>query len=204
MLRKDSLSIVFNGDWNKIYIQPDWIAKNVFNQSQIEIVLTGNGIDVLVSYRCNSVQILPSQNQIIFSIMKVDESSIKSLCDSISRFFLNSNTPNLNSYGFNSEYEDNGESFAEKLDNMDDKSSLFSEGYEVAKCVITRTLKREEKIFNVECSLNESNINIHINEHHEGNNMLEEIQKINMDTVNLYLEECWKIVKAMGYEKEDE
>ena len=31
----DSLTVVLVGDWNKLYIQPDWVANNIYETEEI-------------------------------------------------------------------------------------------------------------------------------------------------------------------------
>ena len=35
----DSLTVVLIGDWNKLYIQPHWVASNIYEAEEIEIGL---------------------------------------------------------------------------------------------------------------------------------------------------------------------
>lgn len=57
----DSLTVVLVGDWNKLYIQPDWMASNVFEKEEIEIGINGQGADFSVSYRRDGIIISPGQ-----------------------------------------------------------------------------------------------------------------------------------------------
>ena len=34
---RDSLTIVLLGDWNRFYLQPNWIAENVYEAEEIEL-----------------------------------------------------------------------------------------------------------------------------------------------------------------------
>ena len=56
----DSLTIVLLGDWNRFYIQPNWIADNVYGRQEIEMGVNGQGIDFSVTYRCDGVTISES------------------------------------------------------------------------------------------------------------------------------------------------
>ena len=64
----DSLTVVLVGDWNKLYIQPDWVANNIYETEEIEIGVNGQGSDFSVSYRCDNVIISPDQGKVVFQL----------------------------------------------------------------------------------------------------------------------------------------
>jgi len=37
VLIEDSLSVVLVGDWNKLYIQPDWMAQHIFEKKNLKL-----------------------------------------------------------------------------------------------------------------------------------------------------------------------
>ena len=54
MKMSDSITIVLLGDWNKFYIQPEWVATNVFESEEMEIGIEGQDAEFHISYRnCN-------------------------------------------------------------------------------------------------------------------------------------------------------
>ena len=57
----DSLTIVLLGDWNRFYIQPNWIADNVYGRQEIEMGVNGQGIDFSVTYRCDGESTVNAQ-----------------------------------------------------------------------------------------------------------------------------------------------
>ena len=63
----DSLTVVLVGDWNKLYIQPDWVANNIYETEEIEIGVNGQGSDFSVSYRCDNVIISPDQGKVVLT-----------------------------------------------------------------------------------------------------------------------------------------
>lgn len=202
MNRNSTLTLVINGDWNKYYIQPEWIAKNVFHQTQIEMTVVGIGIDVSVSYRYNNISFTPSQNRIVFTLAKVDDNSLDLFCETIRAFFTQAFTPNIIAYGLNSDYIDSGDVFAEELDRLSANSMLYDKGFEVVNSKINRILKYNNKIFNVNCELIGSNLKVHINEHHEKETLKDNLISLSTEYINGYFEDCWKIVEALGYERE--
>ena len=74
---KDSLSVILLGDWNKLFIQPNWVAENIFERDEMEIGVNGQGSDFGISYRCNNVRILPEQSKIVFAITNMNKENLE-------------------------------------------------------------------------------------------------------------------------------
>ena len=125
ILVTDSLTIVILGDWNRFYLQPDWIANNVYEKQEIELGVNGHGTEFSVTYRCNGVLISPSQSQIIFTATKTDNLTIEKLVTCANNFLLKAITPDLKAYGYNCEYvESNSSQFADLIDKMNDNDKI--------------------------------------------------------------------------------
>ena len=76
VLVNDSLTVVLVGDWNKLYIQPDWMASNIFEKEELEIGVNGQGTDLSVAYRGDGVIISPSQSRMVFSVINTDDDTL--------------------------------------------------------------------------------------------------------------------------------
>ena len=198
-----SLTVVLLGDWNKFYLQPDWIASNVYEKSEIELGVKGQGIDVNVTYRCDGVIIAPSQSQMLFTAENTEKTTVEKLVRCVNNFLQGATTPVLNAYGFNCEYVDSdGSQFADIIDAMGDNSDIISCGYEIKASKVIRTLAKDERILNLESSLDGGAFVLHFNEHY--GTATGEMPDITVSQIEKFLEQTSKLIRAFGYEIEDD
>lgn len=199
----DSLTIVLLGDWNRYYIQPDWIAANVYAQQKIELGVSGQGTNFSVTYRCNDIIIAPSQSQMVFTAQNAKNETINMLVFCINNFMQKAKTPILNAYGLNCDYVDsNGTQFAEVIDGMTDISGIIDCGYEIKASKITRSLFKNDVVLNLESFIEGGSVKMHFNEHHAVNST--QMPTVTTEQINSFLNECKQLVKAFGYEIEGE
>ena len=199
----DSLTIVLLGDWNRFYIQPNWIADNVYGRQEIEMGVNGQGIDFSVTYRCDGVTIAPSQSQILFTSINTEHATLERLITCVNNFLQRATTPILNAYGFNCDYIDSdGSQFADVRDHMTDNDGIITCGYEIKASKITRTLYKAGKIINLESVLDGNQLRFHFNEHH--GESTSEMPNMTIQQIEDFLRESRELVKAFGYEIEDE
>ena len=199
----DSLSIVILGDWNNLYVQPEWISNNVFEVPQIEIGVFGIGIDVEVSFKYNDIIIKPNRDKIIISTTNISNQIIKQLAKCASNFITKAKTPQMVAYGYNITYIDSEDmQLAETFDSISDSSQIIDLGYEIISSNIHRTITKDNKIINMECLLENSNSKFIFNEHHDE----QDVENIFIDekTINSFLSETKNILIGMGYEIEEE
>ena len=203
VLVKDSLAIVLVGDWNKLYIQPEWISANVYMKNEIEIGINGQGTDLQVIYKCDGVVIAPTQNQVIFTAMNMDEKTIIALISCVNNYLKNAYTPILVAYGFNCDFIDNESSlFAEVVDSISDSLAIIGNGYEIKATTINRTIEKNGKILNIESSRTDNMTKIHFNEHNR--NATDKMPEIEMDQIQAFLTGCNSLIEAFGYDLEND
>ena len=196
----DSLTVVLIGDWNKLYIQPDWMAKNIYEKEEIEIGVKGQGSEFSVSYRCNNVVISPDQGKVIFSVTNTDKMTLENISHCINNFLTKAYTTEIFAYGINGKFiDEDGSNFAEVVDNMLDASRILENGYEIMETKISRTLSKNGKIINIDSNLVNAGLEIHFNEHHPNP---KETPVFSFEVLNGFIEDCSEIVKGLGYELE--
>lgn len=203
-LIQNSFSLVVLGDWNKLYTQPDWIVDNIFNCNDMEIGVNFSNPVVGVSYKKDDIIIIPAQDKFTFSLSKIDHDSFCNLTKIINNFLKEAKTPVNIAYGFNIEYNDEDTSiFAHVIDSISDSNALLGNNIEISSTEISRTLRINNKILNMMYMIDDSISTIRFNEHHDIQNPLREI-KINVDSLNSFINQCNKIVQLLGYELEEE
>lgn len=200
---RDSLTIVLLGDWNRFYLQPNWIAENVYEAEEIELGVNGQGTEFSVTYRYEGVTIAPTQSQILFGTTDIEHSTIEKMVVCVNNFLHKATTPILNAYGLNCEYTDsNGSQFADVIDHMIDNEGIINCGYEIKASKVTRTLAKNGKTVNLGSVLDGKQLRLHFNEHHGDSTST--MPNITTEQIDSFLEESRELVEAFGYEIEDE
>ena len=201
-LINSSLTIVLIGDWNKLYIQPNWIAENVFCQKKIEIGVMGKGIDLSINYRCNNVLIAPSQTKMIFTALNMVDDTVERFVSCANNFLKKAKTPVLSAYGFNCEYEELDSSvFADVLDSIADNSKIIESGFQISGTKISRTLLKNDKVIILESRQNENKTIMHFNEHH--GIAVEEMPVLDVDRFYDFISVTKDLVSSLGYDIEE-
>lgn len=196
----DSFTAVFVGDWNKLYTQPDWIAGNIFEKEEIEIGVNGQGAEFSVSYRGDNVIVSPGQENMIFSAINTEDETLETLCRCVNNFIKKARTPQLFAYGLNADFvEEDSILFAEALDSMADTNAIAELGYEVVSTKVSRTLKHEDRIINMDSGLEHRTLKVHFNEHHATGDRAADFS---IERVKGFIETCEEILRGLGYEME--
>lgn len=200
----NSLGIVLVGDWNRKYIQPEWIANNVFKNQELQISVDVQGSDILVSYKNNGITISPTQNKVQFIVDNIEEGILKRLCDCINRFIKDAVTPEINAYGLNIKFEEEDSNhFSEVSDGIPDFDKIIESGYEIVSTNINRTIKRNNKIINMNFGMENTKLTVSFNEHHTEDIDIKKYE-IDVDRINSFIVECKNIVTNLGYGLEGE
>ncbi len=202
-LLKDSLTVVLLGDWNKLYMQPEWIAHNIYEKKEIEIGVSGQGIDLKVTYRSNEVVIAPTQSQVTMTAINADSTALNDLVKCLNNFLNKAKTPYLIAYGLNCEFVDDDSSvFANMIDSMADSSIIIENGYEIKSSKVMRSLMKDGVMLNLETTMEGTGVRVHFNEHH--GNKLTEMPSITVEQILGFLKAAKEIVIALGYEIEED
>lgn len=201
-----SFTVVLLGDWNKQYIQPDWVANFVYENPEIEIGVEGIGSDFSISYRKNNVAIKPSQNKIIIALTDLNDESIVFFSNCVINYLSKAYTPVLTAYGINAEYTDEENTkLATIFDEMADFDPIIEMGYEITSTKVSRTLSRNGIIMNIESTISNSTTHIRFNEHHgtpkSDTKSVEE--EITPEKLRSFLKETVSIVRGLGYEVDE-
>ena len=201
-----SFSVVLLGDWNKQFIQPEWVANNIYEDPEIEIGVEGIGADFSISYRKNNVIIKPSQNKIVLSLTELQDESITFFSNCVSNYLSKAYTPVLTAFGINVEYRDEEDTkLASIIDEMEDIGPLVDMGYEIVSTKVSRTLKKDGIVMNLESTINNSTTSIRFNEHHGSST--DDVKSLKdeftPEKLRRYLADTESIIKSLGYEVEE-
>ena len=202
VLKENSLVIVLVGDWNKLYIQPEWITQHVFNKNEVEMEISGRGSDFTISYKSNNVLIPATQSKMLFSATKIDKDTLQYLCLCLNNFVRQAQSAQKISYGYNVDFsDDNGSLLAKVFDSVSDNFNIVRAGYEIDSMRISQVLKRDKRKISIDSGLINNKAAIHFNEHHDGEDAG---PSFCIEDINSFFCECKKILRAQGYEIEDD
>lgn len=202
-LLTDSITIVLLGDWNRLYIQPDWVATKVFGSSEIEIGIEGKDTDFHISYKKGNVIIRPAQNKIVLSATDSKKEIIDELVAATNNYLKNAFSPQIFAYGINIDFQDSeNTSFADALDNMPDAEKIVELGYKIETSQIQRTFSKDGNTINMKIQLGEATTKVHFNEHHEDN--VKGKIKISTDSILSFIDSAKNILSGLGYEIDGE
>lgn len=194
----DSLNVVLAGDWNRLYMQPDWMAEHVFEKEEIEICINGHDLALSMAYRCGGVVIAPNQSNVVFSVTGIGDEIVDNLCRCLNNFIAKAYTPQPLIYGLNADFiEEDGTPFAEVLDAMSDTNVITEKGYEIISTNISRVLKLGDKVIEMDSTLENSALRIHFNEGHTS-----EESEVNFcaEDMKAFIKTCENILCGLGYE----
>lgn len=198
-LINDSLTIVILGDWNKLYIQPDWIANNIFEKTEMEIGIEGQGSDVNISYQYENIIIHASQEKVVFSVTNNDSSTLSELSRVVQNYIDKAYTPSIIAYGMNVDYTESEDTkLAEMFDNLSDTDAIINLKYEIVESKIERTIKKDGKVINITCLLDGQLTKFHFNEHY-GSPDKSSIDLSN-DAILEFINRTKELVENFGYE----
>ena len=194
----DSLAMVLLGDWNKLYTQPEWFAKTVFEEDSIDIGVENTPQSLVISYKCNDILIHPTQEKVIFTALQTSDATLDYLSKCIQNFINNSYTPQIVAYGINAKYTGSTATMlAGIIDNIPDSSVFIQNGYVIESTNINRSLKKGDQVINVNMAITGSDCLIHFNEHHGDN---PSVPTVNGSLFKSFLNSCQELLVALGYE----
>ena len=197
---EDSFTIVLLGDWSKFYIQPDWVANNVFESAEIEIGIQGFGLEVSILYKKGNIVFKPDQEKIVFSVTNIQNQTVELLSKYVNNFLQKACTPSFSAYGLNVDYSDNNDTLlASVFDSMSDSPAILGLGYQVDTKEIKRSLLKDDDnvIINMQYHLDQAKATIHFNEHHPCPSGPP--TTIDVPSIQKFLEETHRIISGLGY-----
>lgn len=197
-LVNDSLSMVLIGDWNKLYTQPEWFAKNVFEADEIEIGIESKPNGFSIAYKCRDVLIHPSQDRVSFTAGQLSSGVLDYLSHCINNFVNKAPTPHLIAYGINAKFAQSGSSImADTVDRITDSPVFIENGYSIESTSINRQLKKEDNILNINMNMNGAECIIQFNEHHAEPC---EVPEVDGNLFESFQKNCKDLLEALGYE----
>ena len=64
-VKRDSTNLVIAGKWNKYILSPDWLAKHIFEKSEIKVEFSF-AFDLTPRFTCDNIRIVPTEDKVTF------------------------------------------------------------------------------------------------------------------------------------------
>lgn len=199
----NSLTIVLLGDWNKLYVQPEWVAKNIFCKSEMEIGVEAQGIDFNVSYKCENIIINPSQERVVITAANIEKETVEFLANCATNYVNKAISPYLSAYGLNIDFLETEDMILSDLfDSISDTQALIKLKYQIENSQFTRTVQKDGKVINIQYTKEQAQSKIHFNEHHANPDMAN--ITLNYESIISFIESSKEIAVSLGYKFEDD
>ncbi|MBQ3460315.1 MAG: hypothetical protein IJH14_06560 [Solobacterium sp.] len=202
---ENTLSIVFVGDFNRKYINFDWLSKNVFKESSIEMGVSIQDEQATISYGVDDIIIIPNQKKIVFQIKGMNDNKLEHFSECVCSFLNNIPERLISAYGINSNYtEEDTLLISKEIDSLDSQKGLVRNGFNLLGMTSRRQIEKKDIIYNISISTNTNMTSISINEDYQG---IKENPKINKETFIKHFERTKEIIESFGFimeESEDE
>lgn len=190
-----SLTVILIGDWNKLYSQPEWIVKNVFDDNEMEITVEGAGMEFTISFKKNDIIVNSTPEKVIFSAEDVNNDTLNRLVGAINNFVSKANSAQKIEYGYNLQFLDEDRTvYYEILDSICDADRLSLNGIEVLNTKISRILRADEKILRVEFNEVDGKVIAFMNEHHQSWE-----HELVVKDIYEFMNISQKVLESMGY-----
>lgn len=176
----EGVNLVLVGSWNRNIFTPDWVAKNIFKESnEIKVEFSINYFDAPLRLSQSNIMMVTANDRITFFPIKIDlqtceriELMVKNLCE------LLPHTP-ITAYGINfgvSEQEPD-ELLLKRFNFGDD--NLFSDaGFLLSSKALIRSISIDDGTLNIKAYFDNGKIDFDFNFHFIVNGATNVIEKI--------------------------
>lgn len=198
-----TLTCVLNGDWNKKYIDPQWISKELFQKDELEVTINTIGLSTNIVYKSGHISIKATQDKFVFIADDYSETALSELESSVVRFLEIASTPGVVSFGYNCEFiSDDTSSFIDCIDNMADRTIYTGLGAEITNTSILQTILFEERTINVNEKLVGDTVVFDFNQHHDVKDFNKDI--IPTGDIEEFVNRIIRIISAFGFDINEE
>jgi hypothetical protein len=79
-VKTDLTNLVITGKWNKYLLSPDWLAKHIFDKSEIKIEFSPT-LDHPLRFTCDNIRIVPTEDRVIFIALEYSNGLLEKIED---------------------------------------------------------------------------------------------------------------------------
>lgn len=166
-VKTDLTNLVITGKWNKYLLSPDWLAKHIFDKSEIKIEFSPT-LDHPLRFTCDNIRIVPTEDRVIFIALEYSNGLLEKIEDMAYRLIdLLPFTP-IAAFGTNFAYIEEGAG-TDLLDifELKDNNKLSDYDVTIEKYSIQRKLLIEGQKLNLDIIQDGGNVVFGFNFHYD-------------------------------------
>lgn len=139
---ENTITLVINGDFNLMYTRPEWFAKKLFEEKEIQVFTNNLGSGEL-TFAKNNVYITPSINKLTLRI--ATEELFSEMLNLTNKYLRVTASPMIYSFGINFNFINENTTIAKKLNNAFDYNELCDAEINIKSTAFKRTIFEEGK-----------------------------------------------------------
>lgn len=166
----DSVSIVLVGKWNKYILDPEWIAKNLFNEEKIQVEFPILNFDLPPRFSHENIRIVLNKDRLEFFALSYSKSvfdRIEEMIKTVTNILKHTPT---GAFGINFEYntDSNDQRLLELFEFSDNNGIIDSDESlpSITEMAITRTLELDDRKIKFTLKKTDLNISFRFNFHY--------------------------------------
>lgn len=166
-VKPGSTNLILVGKWNKYILSPNWLAKNIFKNDNIQVEFSFN-LDLPPRFTCDKIRIVATEDNVVFVALTYDEDIISRIEEMV--YNLAESLPHtpVSAFGTNFVYiEDGATEDLASLFELKDNNDLSDYNVRIEEYSIKRKLIINEQVLNLNISQNRRNVVFDLNFHYE-------------------------------------
>ncbi|UCB56864.1 MAG: hypothetical protein JSV30_06635 [Candidatus Omnitrophota bacterium] len=176
---KDFWNLILVGKWNKYILSPQWAAKNIFEEPELQVEFPLN-LDFPLRYTSleKNIRLLPAEDKVIFVPLKLDDECLSEVGKLTNKLFeMLPHTP-MRAFGINFGFSEKDNTELYKVFNVIDNAKLGEFNCELKQtCIIRRTVYDENNL-NLRLTLKGNEVLFDFNFHYDVKNAVEAKEKL--------------------------
>ena len=195
-----SCSLLIVGKWNRYLLTPEWVGKNLFDETTVEVEFPINRPDLAPRYRTSdNILFLPAVHRVQFIAPEpYNQEVLNKICTYAKNLIGILNHTPISAFGVNYGFEVNVDEFDNlELFSLSDYDALVDSNYVIKSYEIKRQLEIDEKILNLAIAKIDDQILFDFNYHFEVTNDDDVSQLLNEDTMENLKAESLKMLDTV-------
>jgi hypothetical protein len=166
-IKEEGWNIVLVGKWNKYILSPEWSAQNIFGVDRVNVEF-GINVDVPPRYTANNVNLVASEDIVIFSYKKYDDETLDNAVNACTSLLNKLPFTPVAACGINFGFSEGiQDSNIGNLFSFDDDDRLISFGSVITSKSVSRKLTIRDRILNFNVSKDNEQIDFSFNFHYD-------------------------------------
>lgn len=163
----EDYTIVIPGNWNLAILNPDWIARTLFQAEGVEAQITIVAGTTSLRYRHNQVIIAPNANRVLFSTSELSAENLAAAEAAAERILEQLPVTPVSGVGINFGYrQDQIPENVADIFNAADVAALAARDLAITRLSVTRTIRYDERDLRLRLTQTEDNsLRVHLNYH---------------------------------------